>query len=80
MLENNNYIISLPKVGKKNRMNFFQWSLKDPLKINRYGIPETKKKWLRQVTVQYILLTYPIEQGSFLSVSTELFKIDDHRF
>ena len=22
-------------------MNFFQWSLKDPLKINKYGIPET---------------------------------------
>ncbi len=44
VLENNNYIISLPKVGKKNRMNFFQWSLKDPLKINRYGIPETISK------------------------------------
>ena len=44
MLENNNYIISLPKVGKKHRMNFFQWSLKDPLKINRYGIPETISK------------------------------------
>ena len=27
-------------------MNFFQWSLKDPLKINKYGIPEpiSKKK------------------------------------
>ena len=27
-------------------MDFFQWSLKDPLKINKYGIPEpiSKKK------------------------------------
>ena len=25
-------------------MNFFQWSLKDPLKINKYGIPETISK------------------------------------
>ncbi len=25
-------------------MNFFQWSFKDPLKINKYGIPETISK------------------------------------
>ena len=25
-------------------MNFFQWSCKDPLKINKYGIPETISK------------------------------------
>ena len=37
-------VISLPKVGKNNMMNFFQWSLKDPLKINKYGIPETISK------------------------------------
>ncbi len=40
-LENKKYIISLPKVGKNNTMDFFHWSVKDPLKINRYGIPET---------------------------------------
>ena len=34
------YIISLPKVGKNSSMNFFIWSTKDPLNINRYGIPE----------------------------------------
>ena len=44
MLEKKSYVLSLPKIGKKNMMNFFQWSLKDPLKINKYGIPETISK------------------------------------
>ena len=35
-----NYIISLPKIGKKSDMNFYLWSIKDPLNINKYGIPE----------------------------------------
>ena len=41
VLEKKNYIISLPKISRNNKMNFFQWSFKDPLKINKYGIPET---------------------------------------
>ena len=30
-------------------MDFFQWSFKDPLKINKYGIPEpiSKKKFIQ---------------------------------
>ena len=40
-LEKKNYILSLPKVAKNNNMDFFQWSFKEPLKINKYGIPET---------------------------------------
>ena len=44
MLENKNYIISLPKISKNGKMDFFQWSFNDPLKINRYGIPETVSK------------------------------------
>ena len=46
MLGKKNYILSLPIVGKNNTMNFYQWSHKDPLKINKYGIPEpiSKKK------------------------------------
>ena len=40
-LENKNYTLSLPKVAKNNNMDFFKWSFKDPLKINKYGIPET---------------------------------------
>jgi len=39
--ERKDYIISLPKIGKNKEMNFFQWSFKYPLKINKYGIPET---------------------------------------
>ena len=38
--EKKNYLISLPKIKKNSQMDFFFWSLKDPLKINRYGIPE----------------------------------------
>ena len=45
-LEKKNYLISLPKISKNNKMNFYQWSFKDPLSINIYGIPEpiSKKK------------------------------------
>ena len=39
--EKRNFLISLPKITKKNKMDFFQWSFKDPLKINKFGIPET---------------------------------------
>ena len=39
-LEKKNYMISLPKINKSNKMNFYQWSFKDPLSINIYGIPE----------------------------------------
>jgi len=35
-----NYDISLPKIKKNFQMNFFHWSIKDPLSINKYGIPE----------------------------------------
>jgi 5-formyltetrahydrofolate cyclo-ligase len=41
ILEKKNYILSLPKVAKNNKMDFFQWSFEEPLKINKYGIPET---------------------------------------
>ena len=41
IFEKKNYIISLPKIINNNKMNFFKWSLKEPLKINKYGIPET---------------------------------------
>ena len=39
-LEKQNYKISLPIVKKNNQMNFYEWSKKDPLKINKFGIPE----------------------------------------
>ena len=38
--EKKNYLISLPKIEKNSHMNFFRWSTKEPLAINKYGIPE----------------------------------------
>ena len=34
------YKISLPIVEQNYKMNFYEWSYNDPLKINKYGIPE----------------------------------------
>ena len=39
-LEKKNYIISLPKIKKNSQMDFIQWGSKDPLVINKFGIPE----------------------------------------
>ena len=41
IFEKKNYIISLPRIAKNGKMDFFQWSSKEPLKINKFGIPET---------------------------------------
>ena len=38
--EKKDFSISLPKIKKKFQMNFFKWSTKDPLMINKFGIPE----------------------------------------
>ena len=35
-----NTIISLPIIRANNKMDFFEWSVNDPLKINKYGISE----------------------------------------
>ena len=32
--------ISLPKITKKSKMEFYRWYKNDPLLINKYGIPE----------------------------------------
>jgi 5-formyltetrahydrofolate cyclo-ligase len=39
-LKKKKYILSLPKISKNNQINFFKWSISEPLKINKYGIPE----------------------------------------
>jgi 5-formyltetrahydrofolate cyclo-ligase len=39
-LEKKNFIVSLPVIKKENQMNFYKWSKRDPLKINKFGIPE----------------------------------------
>ena len=38
--EKKNYQISLPKIKQNSQMDFFHWSFKDPLTINKFGIPE----------------------------------------
>ena len=40
LLEKKNFKISLPVIKKDNQMNFYSWSRNDPLKINKFGIPE----------------------------------------
>ena len=40
LLEKKNFKISLPIIQKNNKMNFFKWSNNDPLRINKFGIPE----------------------------------------
>ena len=39
-LEKQKYRISLPKIKKNSQMDFFCWSIKDALSINKFGIPE----------------------------------------
>jgi len=38
--EKEKYQICLPKIKKEYQMDFFQWSTKDPLTLNKFGIPE----------------------------------------
>ena len=39
--EKKDYLISLPKTKKNFQMEFVSWSSKNPLSINKYGIPES---------------------------------------
>ena len=39
-LEKKNYRIMLPRINDKAQMNFFYWSTKEPLQVNKFGIPE----------------------------------------
>ena len=38
--ERSKYMISLPKISKNFSMDFYLWSINEPLNINKYGIPE----------------------------------------
>ena len=42
-----NYLITLPKIKKNFQMDFFNWTTKDPLTINSYGIPEPTSKKIK---------------------------------
>ena len=39
-----NYETSLPVIKKNFQMDFYKWSFSDPMKINKYGIPEPNTK------------------------------------
>ena len=46
-LETRNFEILLPKIRKNSQMDFFQWSINDPLAINKFGIPEPISKMVK---------------------------------
>ncbi len=45
-LKINNFNISLPVIKKNFQMNYYKWEFSNPLKINKYGIPEPEEKYL----------------------------------
>ena len=47
--EKNKFKISLPVIKENFEMNFYKWDFSEPLKINKYGIPEPATK----------VITYP---------------------
>ena len=42
--EKDQFYISLPVIKKNFEMDFYKWSFYDPLKVNKYGIPEPETK------------------------------------
>ena len=54
--EKKKFIITLPKIKKNSQMNFFQWSINDPLAINKFGIPEPISKTIKYPDVLLVPL------------------------
>ena len=54
--EKKKFIITLPKIKKKSQMNFFKWSMNDPLAINKFGIPEPISKMIKYPDVLLVPL------------------------
>ena len=54
--EKENYSISLPKIKKNSQMDFFNWSVKEPLIINMYGIPEPISKKIKYPNILLVPL------------------------
>ena len=42
--EKKNFNISLPVIKKNFQMDFYKWKFSNPLKVNKYGIPEPETK------------------------------------
>ena len=58
--------ISLPKIKKNNQMDFLYWSTKEPLSINKYGIPEPTSD---QIAYPSILLVPLVAFDNHLNLS-----------
>ena len=54
--EKKKFIITLPKIRKNSQMNFYQWSINDPLAINEFGIPEPISKMVKHPDVLLVPL------------------------
>ena len=54
--EKKKFIITLPKIKKNSQMNFYQWSINDPLAINKFGIPEPISKMVKYPDVLLVPL------------------------
>ena len=55
-LKKKKFRISLPVIKKEFKMDFYEWSFSNPLKINRYGIPEPISKKIVYPEVIFIPL------------------------
>jgi 5-formyltetrahydrofolate cyclo-ligase len=54
--EKKKYNISLPIIKKNHNMNFYKWSFNEPLKINKYGIPEPISKKINYPDIIFVPL------------------------
>ena len=54
--EENNFKISLPVIKKNFIINFYRWKFSEPLKINKYGIPEPEEKKLVYPDILFVPL------------------------
>ena len=55
-LEKDNFAISLPVIKKNFDMDFYRWSYFEPLKINKYGIPEPEVRDLVYPDILFVPL------------------------
>ena len=54
--EKKKFTVSLPKIKKNSQMDFFKWSINDPLAINKFGIPEPISKSIKYPDVLLVPL------------------------
>jgi 5-formyltetrahydrofolate cyclo-ligase len=54
--EKDNFKIALPIIKKNFRMDFYRWKFSEPLKINKYGIPEPVEKTLVYPDILFVPL------------------------